>query len=69
MAEVVRFVDTGIKIAQDIQTKSGSKTAKAFAEELAKGHDGITALKEEVTQYARQFPTIGFTETDMRYKM
>jgi hypothetical protein len=29
----------------------------------------MDALKEEVTQFAREFPTIGFTESSMRYKM
>jgi glycine hydroxymethyltransferase len=67
--KVVDFVDRGVQLAKEIQDKSGKTTMKAFAEQLAHGHPGIDALKEEVTQYARQFPTIGFKQDEMKYKL
>lgn len=62
------FVDRGIKIASEIQSKAGSKKVSDFNKQLAKDDNGISQLKAEVTQFARQFPTAGFTLESMRYQ-
>jgi len=66
--KVVDFVDRGVKIAQSVQAKAGSKTTKAFNKTLAEGGDfGIEALKEEVADFARTYPTVGYTVESMKY--
>jgi glycine hydroxymethyltransferase len=62
MKTIVDFVDRGVDIAIDIQSKlpEGSKKMKDFQNALQSGSPKIDALKSEVTTFARQFPTIGF---------
>lgn len=68
IVRVVELVDKGIQIGKDVSAKAGKKTMKAFNEVLAsEGHPGIAELKEEVTQFARGFPTVGFNVEDMKY--
>lgn len=66
---VAEFVHRGIQIAKDVQEASGSKTMKKFKETLGSGDSfGIPQLKQDVTSFARQFPTVGFSEDEMKYK-
>lgn len=65
---VVDLVDQGIQLAKEVSAKAPKKTMKSFNETLAtESFPGIAALKEEVTQFARQFPAVGFKVEDMKY--
>lgn len=67
---VTEFIYRGIEITKEIQAKAGSKvvTMKAFRDALDAGkHPKLDALKDEVTQFARQFPAIGFDEANMKF--
>jgi len=54
---IVEFFDRGVKIALDIQSKSG-KLLKDFADAL-KTRDDVKKLREDVENFARGFPMPG----------
>jgi glycine hydroxymethyltransferase len=73
--QVAGFVDRAVKIAIDVQSKvaaaSGKKnvTAKEFNTYLAANKvPEIDALKADVETFSKQFPTIGFEKSTMRYQ-
>jgi hypothetical protein len=51
-----------VAIAQDLKTKTGPKLKdfKAALEHGVDGHADLVQLKKEVTDFSRQFPTVGF---------
>lgn len=66
---VAEFVDKAVKIAQDLKKQTGPKL-KDFKEALADGKPvpgSLEALRHEVEQFAKKFPTIGFEKSSMRY--
>ena len=65
--KVAEFVHRGVGIAQSLKKETGSKL-KDFKEYVEKNDvKELTALKEEVEEFAKQFPTIGFEKAGMRY--
>jgi glycine hydroxymethyltransferase len=73
-AEVADFVDRGVllakEIADDVVATTGKKSLKQFKESLAGGayDDRLHALRDEVADFCRKFPTIGFDAETMKYK-
>jgi len=68
--KVGEFIDRGVEVAQDIKSKAPGKKLKdfkAFINENAATHEGINNLKKDVEAFASQFPTVGFSEKDMKY--
>lgn len=72
--QVAAFVDEGVQLAAQLNDRakaSGAKKVADFkkfvvADEQAQREVGD--LRERVTAFVRQFPTIGFAEEDMRYQ-
>jgi len=58
---VADFFDRAVSIAQSIKQKSGSKLKdfKAMVGD-GSGHAEIQALRQDVTAFSQQFPTVGF---------
>jgi glycine hydroxymethyltransferase len=70
-SEVVRFLDAGVQITKEIKdslppAKNKLKDFKDAVDSGA-GESKITALREEVEAFASKFPTIGYSEDEMRY--
>jgi len=60
--EVVNFLDSGIKIALDVKTKSGAKLADF--NHLLESPDYVgrlDSLKQDVIKLVRKFPPVGFS--------
>jgi len=60
--QIATFIDEAVRIGKDIQTEIGNLKLKDFkdgVENRGVGAKQITELKENVTQFARQFPLIG----------
>lgn len=65
--QVAAFIDRGVKIAAALQSKAGSKV-KDFKEYLEKEKPAeVDQLRQDVEEYAKRFPTIGFEKSSMRY--
>lgn len=69
MRQVARFIDEGVKIAIEVNTKvvagSGKSTTKKFKEFLAKDDEAmakINELKGRVEDFAKKFPIPGFDD-------
>jgi glycine hydroxymethyltransferase len=56
------FFDRAVAIAQDLKTKTGPKLKdfKAAVQHGVEGHPELEQLKNEVSDFSRKFPTIGF---------
>ena len=65
MSRLQSFLDRALKIALDIQTKSGPKLVDFVA--LLENNADIEALKLEVNKFATSFPMPGFDPTNMKY--
>jgi glycine hydroxymethyltransferase len=57
--QIANFLDRGVKIALDIQEKSG-KTLKAFEAALEAGNDAMRLLQQDVCTFASKFKMPGF---------
>jgi glycine hydroxymethyltransferase len=68
-AEVAKFFDRGVKIAERLKTQTGGKLAdfKKLLEKGASMDSELLALRHDVTAFARSFPTVGFEEKSMLY--
>ncbi|KAG0085358.1 glycine hydroxymethyltransferase shm1 [Podila epicladia] len=66
-AKVAGFIDRAVQIAKDANGKVGSKKVKDFKDYVADGKHipEIQALRKEVEEFARKFPTAGFSEDEM----
>jgi glycine hydroxymethyltransferase len=65
---VAEFVHRAVKITQSLKSKVGPKQ-KDFREYVNNNDvPEIAALKADVEAFAKQFPTIGFEKSTMRYK-
>eukprot|EP00640_Fibrocapsa_japonica_P001868 CAMPEP_0113943008 /NCGR_PEP_ID=MMETSP1339-20121228/15930_1 /TAXON_ID=94617 /ORGANISM="Fibrocapsa japonica" /LENGTH=452 /DNA_ID=CAMNT_0000947733 /DNA_START=219 /DNA_END=1577 /DNA_ORIENTATION=- /assembly_acc=CAM_ASM_000762 len=68
--QVAKFFDRGVKCALQVKEKTGKKM-KDFREALADGPGDfaeIVELRNDVINFARGFPSIGFDDTTMRYR-
>ncbi len=68
--QVADFVDRGIQIALQVQTKAGSNKMPDFRNTLAKTEDfpQIEKMKQDVVAFARQFPVVGFKAEGMKVR-
>mmetsp|Transcript_32180 Transcript_32180/g.44634 ORF Transcript_32180/g.44634 Transcript_32180/m.44634 type:complete len:522 (+) Transcript_32180:111-1676(+) len=64
---VVELFDEAVKIAVMIKEKSGPKLKDFRTAVDTQEWSEITALKNKVESFAKNFPTIGFEKADMRY--
>ena len=67
---MAEFFDRAIDIAAEVKATPDGSKLKAFRAFFADGvsaHSGLAALKSEVEDFTRSFPTIGFESDDMRY--
>jgi len=65
---VAEYIHRGVQIAKDINSATEGKKLKDFKAAL-KGQEwsAITALRDDVENFASQFPTIAFDQATMRY--
>jgi glycine hydroxymethyltransferase len=63
--QIAEFLDKALKIALEIQQKSGPKL-KDFVKML-EGNDQVAALRLEVNKFATTFPMPGFDPAQMKY--
>ncbi|KAF8941454.1 glycine hydroxymethyltransferase shm1 [Dissophora ornata] len=65
--QVAAFIDRAVNITKDLKSKSPSKMIAGFKEYVADGSHfpEIQALKKEVADFSKQFPTAGFSEDEM----
>lgn len=67
---IAKFVDRGVELAREVNAGVGGKKLKDFKESLGDGSgvSGIGALKREVVDFAREFPTVGYEVNEMKYQ-
>eukprot|EP00898_Chlorokybus_atmophyticus_P005749 jgi/Chlat1/6175/Chrsp41S05708 len=68
MEVVANFFDQAVKIAQKISKESGPKLKDFKATLDSKDWPEIDALRHEVEEFSKKFPTIGFEKSTMKYK-
>ncbi|KAJ3121654.1 hypothetical protein HK100_012283 [Physocladia obscura] len=68
--KVTEFVVRAIEIAVGLKSKVSGTKFKDFKDFVGDGSsiDKISTLKREVTEFSKQFPTIGVEESSFRYK-
>ena len=71
-AKVAEYFDRAVAIAVDLKnnTEDGKKL-KGFRKMCAVGpsvHPDLVSLREEVSEFACQFPTVGFDESEMLFE-
>eukprot|EP00325_Prymnesiales_sp_UTEX-LB-985_P028524 CAMPEP_0174714918 /NCGR_PEP_ID=MMETSP1094-20130205/19730_1 /TAXON_ID=156173 /ORGANISM="Chrysochromulina brevifilum, Strain UTEX LB 985" /LENGTH=510 /DNA_ID=CAMNT_0015914387 /DNA_START=41 /DNA_END=1573 /DNA_ORIENTATION=+ len=65
---VADFIHRGVAIAKDIAAATPGKKLKDFKETLhSKEWESIVSLRDDVENFASQFPTIAFDQATMRY--
>ncbi|TDH72532.1 hypothetical protein CCR75_000798 [Bremia lactucae] len=70
---VAAFIDNGVVLTAELNERArgqGAKKVKDFKDFVtddAESKKKISALKNEVTAFVRQFPTIGYSEESMKY--
>merc|ERR1711871_1883104 len=66
--EVAEFIHRGVGLAKEVNSSGiGKKLADFKAALKSQEWPGIVALRNDVEEFASQFPTIGFDEASMRY--
>jgi glycine hydroxymethyltransferase len=64
---VAEFVDRGVQIAKMVKDTAGGKL-KDFRDALINSEPAeLARLRTDVEDFAKQFPTIGFEKSSMRY--
>lgn len=70
--KVAEFIDRGVMIAKDLKEKANAKLGpkvKDFKQYLEEHNSTeIQNLEKDVISFAKQFPTIGFDKSSMKYK-
>ena len=66
--QVAEFVDRAVQIAVKVKEQSGNKLKDFRTFVDTQPIPELAALKREVEEYAKQFPTIGFEKATMRYQ-
>jgi len=64
---VADIFDRSVKLSLRVQEKAGKPDLLAF-KQAASTFPEIAAMKKEVTEFARQFPPVGFTVDEMLHK-
>jgi len=68
--KVAEYFDRAVAIAVELKNTEEGKKLKGFRQMCAVGpsvHPDLEVLRNEVSEFARQFPTVGFEESDMVY--
>jgi len=65
---VADFVDRAVNITVDLKKQTGPKLKDFRAYLESETPPAIAELREDVEEFAKQFPTIGFEKASMRYK-
>ncbi|CCI42335.1 unnamed protein product [Albugo candida] len=71
--QVAHFIDEGVQLTIELDAKAREnglkklKDFKTFVQEDAQAVQATTELREKVVHFANTFPTIGFSESDMKY--
>ena len=67
---VVEFIDEAVKIAKSENKKVSGSKFKDFKDHIgdAQQFGSITQLKREVANMAKQFPVVGWDESNMKYQ-
>jgi len=69
-ARVAEYFDRAVTIAVELKNTEEGKKLKGFRQMCAVGpsvHPDLVALRKEVSEFACQFPTVGFEESEMVY--
>ncbi|XXQ30511.1 Serine hydroxymethyltransferase [Plasmodiophora brassicae] len=66
--KIAEFVVRGVEIALAASSKATSKKLKDFEATLLGDSFGVSEAKANVIEFAQQFPTIGFDESEMKYQ-
>ncbi|KAI9294144.1 SHMT-domain-containing protein [Neoconidiobolus thromboides FSU 785] len=69
-AQVAQFIDRAVKIAIQINKEAGGsklKDFKIYLNQNGANHPDIKALRQEVIEFSKQFPAVGFNVEDMKY--
>ncbi|XP_057962479.1 serine hydroxymethyltransferase, mitochondrial [Malania oleifera] len=69
--KVAEFFDAAVKLAVKIKAETKGTKLKEFLATMQSGahiQSGIAELRQQVEEYAKQFPTIGFEKETMKYK-
>jgi glycine hydroxymethyltransferase len=67
-SQVAEFVDRAVQITVKIKEKSGNKLKDFRTYVDTQEIPELKTLKHEVEEFAKQFPTIAFEKSSMRYK-
>ncbi|KAL3936926.1 MAG: hypothetical protein SGBAC_007856 [Bacillariaceae sp.] len=70
-AEVAEFFDRAVAIAVELKASDQGKKLKGFREMCKVGpsvHPDLPKLRKDVSQFASNFPTIGFDEGEMEFE-
>lgn len=65
---VAEFVNRGVEITQELKERFGPKLKDFKAALENETPPEIIALREEVEEFSKQFPSIGFEKSEMRYQ-
>lgn len=69
-SKVAEYFDRAVAIAVELKNTEEGKKLKGFRKMCAVGpsvHPDLEVLRKEVSEFACQFPTVGFEETEMEY--
>ncbi|KAL7681428.1 putative serine hydroxymethyltransferase, pyridoxal phosphate-dependent transferase, major [Plasmopara halstedii] len=72
--QIAAFLDDGVTLTAELNERARNQGAKKvndfkeFVANDAESKEKLNALKNKVTMFVRQFPTIGYSEEDMKYK-
>ncbi|VEU37681.1 unnamed protein product [Pseudo-nitzschia multistriata] len=70
-AKVAEFFDRAVAIAVDLKNTDEGKKIKGFRQMCTVGpsvHPDLVALRKEVSEFACQFATVGFEESEMEFE-
>ncbi|ORX88554.1 SHMT-domain-containing protein [Basidiobolus meristosporus CBS 931.73] len=69
--KIAEFIDRAVNIAAEADKKAGGSKLKDFKAYVGDGSHipEVTKLKEDVIAFSRQFPTVGFNESEMKYAL
>lgn len=65
---VAKLVARGVELAGELSKEHGPKLKDFKAGVTEAAPSGVLELREEVEEFAKQFPTIGFEKATMRYQ-
>ncbi|KAK9766466.1 Serine hydroxymethyltransferase, cytosolic [Basidiobolus ranarum] len=69
--KIAGFIDRAVKIAAEADKKAGGSKLKDFKAYVGDGSHiaEVSQLKEDVIEFSRRFPTVGFNESEMKYAL